>query len=250
MHLNNKETRENFLAHLKELRRRITYSAISVLCCAVLSYFMYTPIIEFLSKPLLSLLDRTSGESLFYVQTLFEGFITRLKFALIGGVILSSPIHIYHLLRFIFPALSIKERNVVIYALITSFALALFGFYICYFKLIPYSVTFLIHQDFIPPNVGVLLKFSQNIFYIFNFITFTILAFQFPIVLEILLYLNLVTRKTLLKYSRFAVVIIFIVAAAITPGPDIVSQIGVALPMVIFYFATILIAKIFKFGES
>lgn len=85
-----------------------------------------------------------------------------------------------------------------------------------------------------------LLNYGKNIFYVFRFLLVTMILFQIPIILELLLAMNMVNRRAVLKASRFVIVGIFALAAILTP-PDFVSQIGVALP---------LIAKLFKFGEG
>ena len=77
----------------------------------------------------------------------------------------------------------------------------------------------------------------------------SLVVFQSPVLLEILLIMNVVTRKTLLRLSRFVVVGIFILAAILTP-PDFVSQVSIAVPLVGLYFLTILIARIFRWGEE
>ncbi len=239
-----------FLSHLKELKRRILICALTTLVTSIIGYIFHTTIIEFLSQPIAILSKITHSETMFYVTTVFEGFMVRIKFALLTGCVLSSPIYLYHILSFILPGLHKKERRLIQYSLLASSILAIFGFYLCYFKLIPYSIQFLMSLDYIPKNVGILLQYNQSISFVFEFILWTMVIFQFPIILEILLYLNILSRHTLMKYSRFVIVSIVITAGAITPGPDITSQIGVAIPMIAFYYLTILIAKLFKFGEG
>jgi sec-independent protein translocase protein TatC len=94
-----------------------------------------------------------------------------------------------------------------------------------------------------------LLNYQANVFYILTFILWAVLAFQFPLLMEILLVMNILKRKQVLRASRFVVVGIFIISALITP-PDFISQLGVALPLMFFYFLALLVAKIFKFGEE
>ena len=94
-----------------------------------------------------------------------------------------------------------------------------------------------------------LLNYGQNIFYIFQYLLVSLVLFQLPILLEILLIVNIIKRKTLLKASRYMIVFIFILAAILTP-PDFMSQVTLALPLIVLYFLTIFIAKIFKFGEE
>ena len=239
-----------FLTHLRELKRRILICVAVTLITSIIGYIFYHAIVDFLSQPISSLGTITQNKTLFYVTTIFEGFIVRIKFSLLAGLVMSTPVYLYHILAFVLPGLHIRETRLIQYSLAASTLLAIFGFYLCYFRLIPYSIQFLMSLDFIPKNVGILLQYNQSLSFVFEFILWTMLVFQFPIVLEALLYLNILSRKTLMRYSRFAVVLIFITAGAITPGPDITSQIGVALPMIIFFYLTILIAKICRFGEG
>lgn len=240
----------SFFNHVRELRKRLIVSSFALLICGVFAYFIYDQILAVLMTPLAELSGKSPTGHMFFVTSLFEGFVTRLKFSFIAGFIFSFPVHLYHFLRFILPALKKREKKLLILSLIASTFLAFFAIYLCYFALIPYSVHYLTTTDFIPNHVGLLLNFNQNIFYMFNFILYTMVIFQFPIVLELLMYLGLLKRKTLMAYGRFAVVVIFVVSGIITPGPDVISQIGVAIPMVILFYSTILIAKIFKFGED
>ena len=152
--------------HLRELKRRVMYSCLAALVCSVLAYFVYDPIIALLADPFSSVLG--AGKPILYVTSLFEGFLTRMKFAFIGGIVFSTPVHVYHLIRFIFPALKLKERRIIVICLIASTILAFFSLILCYFLLIPISMKFLITREFIPKNVGIMLHFNQNIFYVFN----------------------------------------------------------------------------------
>ena len=233
--------------HLRELKKRIITSCFAVMIGACIAYFLYIRIVHILSDPFTHIVGQ--DKPILYVTSVFEGFLTRIKFAFIGGIVVSFPVHMYQIIRFVFPALSSKERKIIGFCLLASTFLAVFSLLLCYFLLIPISMQFLINSDFIPKNVGVLLHFNQNIFYVFNFLLYSMLAFQFPIVLELMLYLNMVSRRTLLKSSRIIIVIIFIIAAIVTP-PDWISQLGVAIPMVFLFYLTLLIAKIFKFGEG
>lgn len=237
-----------FFEHLRELRKRLFYSCIAVLLGWILCYFYYNQIIDFLAAPLSALFQNNQQKPIFYVTSLLEGFFTRFKFSFISGIIISIPFHLYQLLKFMFPGLKPSERKLILFSIIGSTLLSILGFYVSYFKLLPYSLAFLMSMEFIPHQVGFMLQFQQNIFYIFNFIIYTMLIFQFPVILEILLYLNIVSRAFLIKSGRFAIVVMFVVAAII--APDVLSQIGLAIVLILLYYLTILVAKLFKFGES
>ncbi len=238
----------SLMDHLRELRKRMIVSFVAFLVCTVPAYLLYDQIFAMLTQPLKDI-ELINQRNILYVTSVFEGFNTKIRFSIIFGLIFSLPIHIYQLLRFIFPGLKTKEKRMVLVGLFSSFLLGLLGIYVVYFNLLPYSAQFLINRDFIPQNVGVLLNYTQNMFYIFNFLVYSILLFQFPIILTLLLYLNIVSRKSLWKSSRYAVVFIFVVAAVVTP-PDVISLIGVALPLTALFFLTLGISRLFRWGEA
>ena len=232
--------------HLKELRKRLIVSMLSLIVCSVVAYIFYDNIVAVLTKPFENI-QKTFSTTL-VVTSVVEGFMIKFKVAFWAGLVFSFPVHIFNIVRFVFPGLKSMERRVVIWSLFSSFILIVLNAYFIYFYVVPYSVKFLVGSDFVPKGVGIMLHFGENIFYVFMFLLFSLIAFQFPVVLEILLVLKVVKRKTLWNWGRYIVVGIFILAAIVTP-PDFVSQLSLALPMVALFYLTLLVAKIFKFGE-
>ena len=241
-----------FLEHAAELRRRVIISLLAVLLGAIACYLFYEPVLAVLLRPLHLLPAATAteadGEYLF-INTIFEGFLVRVKVALIAGAVLSLPVHLYNLVRFIFPGLTRRERRAVTATLAASFVLLLLGFFYSYYSVIPLSVRFLVSAGFIPPGVGLLLNFQRNVFFVFQFLLVFLLVFQIPILLVVLMMTGVVTRRALLRASRYAVVLIFALSAVVTP-PDVVSQVSLAVPMVGMFFLSILIAKLLGFGAE
>ncbi len=233
--------------HLTELRQRLSWSAAIGLIGAILSFLIYDSIIQQLSVPF-ETISKLLGEHTLYISSLLEGFFTKIKISLLFGFIVTSPFHLFNLLRFILPGLKSTEKKILFAILTSSLALSLGSFYLGYFKLLPFSVAFLTSHNFIPQSVGLLLNFNDNIFLVLNFIIYTIILFQTPIIIEFLLYTNVLSRQKLLRSSRYIIVGIFLLSAIVTP-PDIISQIGLAVPLIILFYLTILIAKIGKFGE-
>ena len=243
-----KEKFLTFWGHLSELRIRIMISAIGITLGSIAAFLLFKYILALLFRPFESL-EAYAGDKQLFINTIFEGFLTKLKISILAGIIFSFPVHLYNLVCFIFPALRRREKRIIVAGLAVSFVLIVFSFYYSYFKIVPISVSFLTSKNFIPIKVGLLLNYTKNIFYILQFLFVTLVVFQTPIVLEILLIAKVVTRKRLLKMSRFVIVIIFVLSAILTP-PDFVSQVSLAVPLIILYFLTILIAKIFRFGEG
>jgi len=236
------------LSHLKELRKSVVISLLGLIAGFAIALTLYNYILVFLFKPLLVLSPSAEGNILF-VNSFAEGFIVRIKISALVGFILSSPLHLFNFLHFIFPGLHRKEKKVIIVALVCSFVFILASFFYSYYSILPVTISYFTGKGFIPQNTGMLLNFQKNLFYILQFMLGALVVFQLPILLEIFLILNLIQRKTLIAWGRYVIVFCFLIAAIITP-PDFVTQISLALPMSILYFLAILVAKIFKFGEE
>lgn len=237
-----------FLEHAEELRRRVIVSLAAVAVAAGVCYALHESILDLLLAPLEPIRARL-GEQQLYATSLFEGFLVRVKVALLAGVVVSLPVHGYNVVRFVFPALQPRERRVIAGSLAVSLALVCAGFLYGYYRVVPLSVEFLTGPGFVPERVGILLSYDRNVFYLLQLLLVFALVFQMPVVLLLLLRAGVVTRRGLLRFSRFAIVGMFALAALVTP-PDVVSQISLALPMVAMFFLTILIARIFRLGEG
>ena len=241
-----------FLEHAAELRRRLIISLLAVLLAAIVCYLFYEPVLAVLLRPLESLPDAAAADAdgaYLFINTIFEGFLVRVKVALIAGAVLATPVHLYNLVRFIFPGLTRRERRTVTAILAASFVLLLAGFLYSYYSVIPLSVRFLVSAGFIPPGVDLWLNFQRNVFFVFQFLLVFLLVFQIPILLVVLMMTGVVTRRALLRASRYAVVGIFALSAVVTP-PDVVSQVSLAVPMVGMFFLSILVAKLLGFGAE
>jgi sec-independent protein translocase protein TatC len=235
------------IEHIRELRSRILVSMLAFLACAGVAFAFSDRIISIFTRQFAAV--SSAVESKLVVTTIVEGFTAQLKVAVYAGFLLSSPIHLFNILRFVFPALDRRRRRMILWILFASLLLIVFGAYLAYFKVVPLAIGFLTNPYFVPEGVGYLLNYQTNIFYVFSFILWSVLALQLPLVMEILLMMNVLKRKAVFRASRYVIVAIFILAAVITP-PDFISQLGVAVPLTVFYFAGLLIAKIFKFGEE
>jgi len=235
------------LEHIRELRNIIITSVIAFAVACIVSFILSKQIISIFTEPFTridSLVEKT-----LVVSSIAEGFVAQLKITVIGGFIISMPVHIFGLARFIFPGLSVREKRIVMSFLVFSLLLIIAGAWMVYFKLIPLAIRFLTNPYFVPRTVGFLLNYQTNIFYLLTFLFWAVLALQLPLIMEILLAMNVLKRRQVWKATRFIIVGCFILAAIVTP-PDIASQIGVALPLICFHFLALIIAKIFKFGEG
>lgn len=226
-----------FLAHVAELRRRLIGSLWAVAAGFAVAFATYDYYLPYLLAPL--------GEVA--ALRLLQLFLLKLKLSLYGGLLLSLPVHLYHGVAFVRPALRPRERRLLAGALTASFALALAGAILAYCYVFPWAVRFLRSEGLNPAHVQVIVDIENAILLELQVVLAFVLVFQLPLALEAVLALGLVTRRQLLGWSRYVIVLIFVVAAVVTP-PDIVSQICLAVPLIVLFFLSILVAKILGFG--
>jgi sec-independent protein translocase protein TatC len=244
------DQRMPFLSHLIELRRRVIASLLALSAGGVACFLAYDPIAGFLMAPLEGLGVGGARGELLYATSIFEAFMVKFKVSLIAGFIVTFPFHAYNCLRFVFPGLRPRERRIIGYSLSAALVLTLAGFYFGYYRIIPAMVGILTAPSLLPARIGYLLGYERNLFFLLDFLLVMLVVFQLPLILEVLLILNVLKRKAVFKAGRYVIVGILVLAAIVTPSPDMVSQLMVAIPLTALYFIAILAAKIFRFGEG
>ena len=229
------------LDHLGELRNRVLISAFAVTIGAVICFFLSNQIIEFLVT---YYRDATHNDRQALIFTgPADAFITRLKVATYGGIVLALPVWLYQLWRFITPGLNPKERKYAIPFVISAIVLFAFGAFVAFLTLEP-ALKFLI-------DVGG--SAQKPLFTSDRYLTLVSLmivafgvSFEFPVVLVFLLIAGVITTLQLRRVRRWAIVLIVTFAAVITPSQDPYSLMFMALPMYLFYEGAILIGRILK----
>ncbi|UCG21402.1 MAG: twin-arginine translocase subunit TatC [Deltaproteobacteria bacterium] len=239
MATNETDSKMPFTEHLEELRRRLIICFVAVGIGFVISYFFAKQIFEILMRPLIKAMP--PGEGLIFTA-LPEAFITYLKVALLTGIGLASPVIIYQFWRFLAPGLYNRERRalfpIVLFSTVFFLGGALFG----YFVVFPFGFKFFIGfaSDSIRalPSIREYLKFATKLLFAFGFI------FELPLFAFFLARLGLITAETLRKKQKYAILIIFMLAAILTP-PDVVTQVMMAGPLLILYELSVWIVKVF-----
>ena len=228
------EHRMSLIEHLIELRRRFFISALSIVVVSIAAYILYDHVQLFLVNYYRDATHDTSKN--FAVFGALEGFATRLRLSSYIGLFGSSPVWLWQLWKFITPGLNPNEKKYAIPFVVSSVVLFVGGGAMALYTL-PAGL------DFLVANAG---KYAEPFYNLDKFVGLVTLvvvafgfAFLFPVVLVFLELINVVTPKTLLKGWRYAIVVIFIIAAVITPSQDPYTLIGMAGPMCIFYFASI-----------
>lgn len=230
----------SYFEHLLELRKRILYILLFFLLSTIFSYFFFSSII---TTYLINILKED-----LYVTKITEAFTTKIKISFYTSFFLTVPFAIFQITIFIFPALTKKEKVIYFIVLISSTFLFLFGFVFAFKILIPLSINFLKSNFLFSESIKRIIDYSSFVSFFFNFLIASSICFLFPVVSLILLYLKFIKLNFFIKGYKYVIIFIFVIAAILTP-PDVLSQILVALPLLVLYLITILIAIIFKFGK-
>ncbi len=233
-----KKTSLTFFGHLEELRKRILIALSAVAVGTFLSYFYCDKLLKILMMPMNKTIDKV------YFFSPAEAFLVKMKVAFLSGVFLASPVVISQIWFFISPALYKNEKKIVVpLILITSF-LFLLGAVFCFYFVLPFALKFLVGQEteFLQPviSVGHYISFLSGMLLSFG------LAFNVPVFILALVFLGVLSSKFLNRYQRHAVVLIFIAAAVLTPGPDIASQLFLAFPLLLLFELSVAGAKVIE----
>lgn len=226
-------------AHLAELRTRLIISLAAIVAGFIGSYIFAERIFAFLAAPLIEVLPE---ESSLIFTGVAEGFFTYLKTALYSGLFFAMPIVLFEIWRFVSPGLYKKEKR---YALPFIFFSTLFfvgGTAFGYFIVFPFGFQFFLgfETDAIHPlpSIKEYLSFTVKLIMAFG------LIFELPLFTFFLSRMGIVTGKFMASKRRYAILIIFIISAAITP-PDPLTQVMMAGPLIVLYELSIIVAKIF-----
>ena len=228
-----------FTEHLDELRKRMITSFIAVGICFVGSYAFKEKLFEILTQPLISVMG--AGEKLIFTN-LPEAFFTYLKVSFLSGLILAAPVVLYQFWMFIAPGLYRKERKLLFPVIILSSFFFIGGALFGYFIVFPFGFKFFLgfaSETIRPmPSMKEYLSFAAKMLLVFG------LVFELPLVITSMARMGLVSVAFLRKNRKYSILIIFIVAAILTP-PDVISQTMMAIPLMLLYEISIIGAKIF-----
>jgi sec-independent protein translocase protein TatC len=221
------------LDHLEELRSTLIQSAVVTAIAAFICWFFSQPLLDMLITPLAA-----AGEQV-YFNSPIEAFLTRMKIALVCGLFMIIPFILWRIYRFIMPGLHDKEQRVVVPMVVASTALFYTGVAFAYLILIPQVMAFMLSfaTDRLEPLIGIgpYFAFVARLCLAFG------LVFELPLVVFTLSGLGIVHPKMLLRWWRYALVVIVTFSALLTP-PDVLSQLLMAGPVMVLYIGSVLIA--------
>ncbi len=227
-----------FWEHLEELRKRIFYSIIIVLIGFLVSWAFAKKIYDFIAYPVLRFLK--DGKLAY--TSLTEPFMMYIKLSFLASLFLTSPLLFYQFWKFISPALEKKEKKFAIPFILFSTIFFLIGGWFGYEIVFPYACKFFLD---IGKDFTAVITVSQYLSLATKVLLGIALTFELPVLIFFLSRFGIVTPKFLLKYFKYFVLIAFIIAAVITPTPDMITQSVIAFPLIGLYAVGILIALVF-----
>jgi len=223
------------LDHLEELRDTLLQSAVAAVVAAMICWFISAPLLDLLITPLSAL-----GENV-YFHSPVEAFLTRLKIAAVCGLFVVVPFILWRVYRFIMPGLYHKERRVVVPLVVSSTALFYAGVAFAYLILIPKVVVFML--SFGTENLMPLIGIGPYFAFVARLCLAFGLVFELPLAVFMLSTLGLVDPRQLLRWWRYALVVIVVLSAVLTP-PDVISQLLMAGPVMLLYIGSVLVSMV------
>ncbi|MGN0306742.1 MAG: twin-arginine translocase subunit TatC [Lachnospiraceae bacterium] len=226
------------MEHLKDLRKLLLFSlGVIVVCFLIIFSFYSKQLVQWISQPILE-----RNIEIIYTAV-SEAFTAQLKLSFIAGTVLASPLIFFALWRFIRPALYKEERLAFSALMIAGLFLFVLGVIFAYVMVFNLAVNFFIvsGEEVATP----MFSLAEYVSFLFSFLLPFGVMFETPIVVVALSRLGIIDAKTLSKGRRFIVFGVFIIAAVLTP-PDVVSQTLLALPLLVLFEISILLARLVR----
>ena len=237
------------LDHIVELRNRLMYSVAAVFVVFCVCYFFAEYIYGFLVDPYAQAVKDDGTDRRLIFTALQETFLTYLKVSFFAAFFVSSPIILIQLWKFIAPGLYENEKKAILPYLVVTPILFLFGGMLVYYLIMPLAIKFFLSFEASSINSALPIqleaKVNEYLSLVMKLIFAFGLSFQLPVVLSLLARVGFVDSNFLKERRKYVVIIIFAAAAILTP-PDPITQIGLAIPLLILYELSILSVKIIE----
>tara|TARA_Y100001970_G_C14103527_1_gene786815 strand:+ start:308 stop:1072 length:765 start_codon:yes stop_codon:yes gene_type:complete len=241
-----KSKQGSFVEHLTELRSRLVKSFVYLFICFIACYFFAENIYRFLVEPYADAVKNDSLNRRLIFTALHETFITYLKVAFFTAIFVTSPIILTQIWKFIAPGLYKNEKRALLPYLIATPVLFLLGGMLVYYLVMPLAIKFFLtfetSAQITSLPIQLEAKVNEYLSLIMRLIFAFGISFQLPVLLSLLARVGFIDSDYLKKRRKYVIVIIFAVAAILTP-PDPITQIGLGIPLLILYELSILSVK-------
>ena len=231
----NPEAGINLSEHLEDLRKRVIISLIALSISAVISFSLSDTLVTIISAPV-----KHNVHTLYFLSP-YEAFVTKLKISLVSGILLSSPVIFAQLWLFISPGLYPRERQIALPLTLISTALFAAGVCFAYFLVIPFALNFF--MAFQTPTLLPLISIGSYISFFLSLVLVFGLIFELPVLLVGLIFLKVIGTAFLSQQRKVVIVLIFILAAILTPTVDVFTQCLLAIPLWLLFEISIWIGK-------
>ncbi|HVA80681.1 MAG TPA: twin-arginine translocase subunit TatC [Candidatus Binataceae bacterium] len=237
--------RMSLIEHLQELRVRLIWSAVALLAGFLVAYAIADPLFAALTWPIRAV---SHGKLLLIGTGVGEAFFTKIKVALIAGLFIASPAVFYQIWKFIAPGLYQSERRMALPFIVSATLFFILGGYFCWAVVFRIGYAFFLSEYAsigITPTIRIseYLAFSSKLLLAFG------ITFEMPIFAFFLTRLGLIDHHLMIHHFRYAILVIFIVSAILTP-PDMVSQFLLAIPLLGLYGLSIGVAYVFRTPDA
>jgi sec-independent protein translocase protein TatC len=233
------------IEHLEELRSRLLKMVIAFAVCSAAAWFLYDPILGFLIRPLADLPAAeqivSRGKLVFFSPQ--EAFFVRMKVVAVAGLALAMPVILWQVWRFVTPGLYRHERRYAVPFVLVSSALFSAGIAMA-FAMLPTALRVL--TSFAGTELVIVPRASEYLSFLLLLVMAFGAAFELPVVVLALTLAGVLSTQTLRRGRRVAYVVILVMAAVITPTPDPINMALLAVPLLVLYEATILVARLLK----
>jgi sec-independent protein translocase protein TatC len=236
------DDKQTLMEHLEELRKSIIISVVAILIAAVACFNYNEQLLNIVTQPLRSINQRL------IVTGVTEAFFVKLQISILAGFIIAFPIVAWSMWRFIKPALYPHEKKYIYILFPITIILFATGVLFSYFGILPLVLKFFVYIA--GENLETMFKVDQYVSFVMAFSIPFGLVFELPVITFFLVKIGVLKPELLSKNRKYAILIIVIVAGALTPGPDPISQIMMAVPVYILYEVSILVAKYVKPGRN
>ncbi len=228
----------NFTSHFVELRTRLLHSLFFIFFVFIISYIFAEEIYNFLVEPYSDAVKHDKINRRLIFTALHETFITYIKVAFFAAIFLGSPVLLIQIYKFIAPGLYKNEKKAILPYLISTPILFLFGGLLVYYLVMPLAIKFFLSFETLGSSSSLPIQLEAKVNEYLSLIMRLIFAFgisfQLPILLNLLARIGVVNSDYLKSRRRYVIVIIFAIAAVLTP-PDPITQIGLAIPLLLLY---------------
>lgn len=231
--------------HLEELRWCLLKSVLAIVIASCICYFFADLVFGFVVAPLRRNLQ--PGQNLIGTSVT-EAFFIEIKVALAAGVFFSCPVIFYQLWRFIAPGLSGRERRWVLPFVLCATMFFLGGALFCYQIVLPVAFKYFVEQ-YETMGVSPAIRIGEYFTFFFRMVLAFGVTFELPVFTFFLVRLGIWDYRFMLRSFRYAILVIFILAAILTPTPDVINQCLLALPMLVLYVLSIGVAYVWRKHE-